>query len=150
MGLGVDKFLKNWYHDRGWSRHEAASKGNVSEGYLCHIFAGDVQFPRPKLFRDLVEGWGFDPVEFFMAGGYITREEDDAHVQRRIALGKYESATPEIKSLLNSILDQPKPRQQVIVAVCRAITFMDTRQLVAMEALTEQGVFAPKRDRGET
>ena len=45
----------------GLSRAQAADRAGVTEGYLCHLLAGNVQLPRPDVFWGLVDGWKLNP-----------------------------------------------------------------------------------------
>lgn len=81
-GQGFANFLKEWYRSHGWSRAEASRKGQVSEGYLCHLFAGDVQLPRQDLFWGLVDGWDVDEIEALMAARYLRDSSVDKHLKR--------------------------------------------------------------------
>jgi cation transport regulator ChaB len=116
-GRGLAKFLKEWYDQQGWSRSEAAHRGRISEGYLCHLFAGDVQLPRADLFRSLVEGWGFNPLRLFKAAGYIS-DQDIENTIREYQMDRQSPSKPNrrLVNIVDQVMSLPEVDQDMILA----------------------------------
>ncbi len=109
-GAKLAKFLKHVIVDEGMTREEAARKGNVSEGYLCHILAGNVQMPRPDKFNEMAKNWPFSRINALAAADLIDDKDIEQYVARKKALEI--ETTPRMQLLIRKLSLLSKEQQE--------------------------------------
>src|SRR5262245_47848995 len=94
-------FMYDHFKAQGWSRAEAAQRAGVTEGYLNHLFAGEVLLPSTEVFWGFVRGWGINPLEILKVCGYL----NDEAIQQWATRMEQVKKAPKLDTETQAIID---------------------------------------------